>query len=789
MSTKRSAYLIAFAFLVMVAIPFAVMTTAWAADVTRALLQRDVRVENTATAITNRALAFPQSAVTLIDGAFLEADALNSAVLEGDTDKKAMPGSNLIDVKSAFASSTVAKTDETASSTNATPNDMTLMEVSPAVGEAYHLGLHTPGRIVTLTVGTAGDGTWSITWEYWNGSAWAEFVNVVDNTDGFTTSGTQTITWDMPIAWATSTENGTTAYWSRARVSAFSSIAAQPLGTRARYETGQWWVFESALGESQVRTYSLFVGGPDMQSFHPMMVGPQGITTTDSSTLEPGDDVAWELAITGFFDTSAARVGENIVDKEAAGDRPIRIWVSAENEVTARIEDADLVTALNLVLSGITPGAYALTLDHSTTTNDHTFAMGSNTTTSVAEITDLIDNAAVWEWAQGGTMPYIDSIVFTGALTPLLAYDVAAAADDGYVQLSAFVYPPTGTPVARVEAPDSNIELITVRRGLDGSLFEIVTGLVRWDTSSLPDDATVLSASVRLDVRNIHNNDGRNLTADWYDVWPIDTADYSETAQTGALSAAIGSVTCGTPPACDADPNYNTFTLTNASNVSLTGFTGLRFHVDGGEPTAQNLISWDSYDAAGATQARLSVTYRVPTATTDFGLLYQATTTPSLTIFDRAGNGNTGNFTFPPQSNGTNVTVTMQPLTSPNTPQRLSRDAINADIAGEIASLPALTGEDSGSFLPLFPLVSEIMAGSGSTGIPIRVGWTILAALVVVVAMMVAAPAGAILSLSIGGILLVAFSQMGDGLIPLWVFFVYLPMAVGAVFVKQRLAT
>jgi len=64
-------------------------------------------------------------------------------------------------------------------------------------------------RNLKLYVGTAFVAN-SVTfvWEYWNGSAWTALSNVVDNTNGFTVLGENTVTWDIPTDWIPKDING-----------------------------------------------------------------------------------------------------------------------------------------------------------------------------------------------------------------------------------------------------------------------------------------------------------------------------------------------------------------------------------------------------------------------------------------------------------------------------------------------------------------------------------------------------------------------------------------------------
>lgn len=140
------------------------------------------------------------------------------------------------DVAAAIADDGGSMTDETTEANEATADDMTLLPATPAVNDAYYFGFNesTIGAI-KLNVSTAGVGTWTITWEYYNG-AWTALSGVTDGTTGFTMAGENTISWTVPSDWATTTVNSQGPfYYVRGRVSAYTTINAQPLGQQVYY--------------------------------------------------------------------------------------------------------------------------------------------------------------------------------------------------------------------------------------------------------------------------------------------------------------------------------------------------------------------------------------------------------------------------------------------------------------------------------------------------------------------------------------------------------------------------
>lgn len=123
---------------------------------------------------------------------------------------------------------------EAVEANEATTDDMTLLPATPAVNDAYYFGYRYQFNGLTLKYSTAGVGTWTITWEYYNGSSWASLSGVTDGTTGFTAAaGTKDVTWTRPDDWTAVAKGGLTVYWVRARVSAYTSVSTQPTGDQA----------------------------------------------------------------------------------------------------------------------------------------------------------------------------------------------------------------------------------------------------------------------------------------------------------------------------------------------------------------------------------------------------------------------------------------------------------------------------------------------------------------------------------------------------------------------------
>lgn len=125
-------------------------------------------------------------------------------------------------------------TDDTRDANDADASDAPMMPATQALNDATYFGhdAHTYG--LDINIGTAKGGTWTLTWEYWNGSTWAALANVTDGTNGFATTGAQTVTWTMPVDWAKTTVDSNERFWVRARISSFTSSGTVPSLTQVK---------------------------------------------------------------------------------------------------------------------------------------------------------------------------------------------------------------------------------------------------------------------------------------------------------------------------------------------------------------------------------------------------------------------------------------------------------------------------------------------------------------------------------------------------------------------------
>lgn len=98
--------------------------------------------------------------------------------------------------------------DETTDFNDVGAGDVDPWPASEAIGDQMAIGYATPFEHLSLTIGTAGVGG-TLTWRYWDGSAWSTVPDLVDDSTGFT-AGTSTydVRWGRPSNWTALAING-----------------------------------------------------------------------------------------------------------------------------------------------------------------------------------------------------------------------------------------------------------------------------------------------------------------------------------------------------------------------------------------------------------------------------------------------------------------------------------------------------------------------------------------------------------------------------------------------------
>jgi hypothetical protein len=136
------------------------------------------------------------------------------------------------DITAAIADDGGVFTDETTEANEGTSDDMTLYPVVPAQDDAYYFGFSWTVARLFMWITTAGVGTYTVAWEYWDGNSW-ETLTVTDGTAAFKNSGLWTVTWTPPSDWATTTVNSQGPFYYIRAVIDNGTVTTVPLAGQA----------------------------------------------------------------------------------------------------------------------------------------------------------------------------------------------------------------------------------------------------------------------------------------------------------------------------------------------------------------------------------------------------------------------------------------------------------------------------------------------------------------------------------------------------------------------------
>ncbi len=247
------------------------------------------------------------------------------------------------------------QTDETDAANAGTANGIVFVPAVPAVNDAYYWIKKIMFDKLTLTIGTQGAGVWTIVWEYLKSDlTWAALSGVTDGTAGFTAAaGAHDVTFTMPDDWVDTIIKQRWGYAIRARVSAYTSISAQPKGSGASVNTKTYDLpSKSTVNDATLKIYVNDLektrGGGSVQ----LITGDgKQIVTGDGKIIVLGGEVAGDYSfVSGGGGAGADRISLAAYQTQGAlitGDLTgqLRIKAFMANKFSDNIalpEDADI---------------------------------------------------------------------------------------------------------------------------------------------------------------------------------------------------------------------------------------------------------------------------------------------------------------------------------------------------------------------------------------------------------------------------------------------------------------
>lgn len=218
-------------------------------------------------------------------------------------------------------------TDDTTDLTDAGATDVALLPAYPVLNDAFYFGLTAEKFCkVEVNVATKRTGTATILWEYWDGSAWATLTSADDSAGWSTGTSTYLIHFEPPSDWTLNTSangpNSTEGYFVRARLSAITTVTADPVGTQA-------WV------------YPLVTGADGLQIPLPTRDRAWTLMNMNAGTVSATNDDSKFLLINvtdgtfvAFTWTQADVVDQAVIDFSAGADDKIALVQIQEDGTT-----------------------------------------------------------------------------------------------------------------------------------------------------------------------------------------------------------------------------------------------------------------------------------------------------------------------------------------------------------------------------------------------------------------------------------------------------------------------
>ncbi len=156
------------------------------------------------------------------------------------------------------------------------------------------------------------------------------------------------------------------------------------------------------------------------------------------------------------------------------------------------------------------------------------------------------------------------------------------------------------------ETSDAADDTIIARNSDTGPVFRIDNAFTKWDTSPIPDTATVLSADFEPFINSFSDTNSRNFIGEYFAWGAVTCADWSASPGSDAFSSDITGLATG----------VNTIAMSSLTSINKTGFTELRLGVSGGEPASNNAVIIRSREDGGGPE--LIVTYDIDPDITSF---------------------------------------------------------------------------------------------------------------------------------------------------------------------------
>jgi len=187
-------------------------------------------------------------------------------------------------------------TDDTRDANDAGANDACFFPACPAACDAALFGMNERFSLLKINTGTAGVGTYTVTWEYSRCGGWTALTDLTDGTTNFKTSGCQTVSYTIPDDWIATCVDCDTRYWIRARIDC-GTTTTDPVMTQTKASLGGGIRWEQTNAEmiratiTNMDTIRLRNSAKLKKSIIQCTVAPAKSAALDFGTTDPGQNI------------------------------------------------------------------------------------------------------------------------------------------------------------------------------------------------------------------------------------------------------------------------------------------------------------------------------------------------------------------------------------------------------------------------------------------------------------------------------------------------------------------
>ncbi len=404
---------------------------------------------------------------------------------------------------------------------------------------------------------------------------------------------------------------------------------------------------------SNEKLFNLSSVTPPLVDAGPDVTGVVGQTLTLGGASQAGVSYFWEQTAGAPVTLSSPTTSGTQFSSTTAGTFQFALSAYDARGVAAR----DVVTAV-VTATPATPTSTSAPMPSATVTSPPTSTstlIPTRTPTPIGQVCTTFATGVCCDSADG-TNCKAPAVVCTSnagcaGQAPFATCAGASADDHGVSSVPNVTY---NSVVFNQCFPAATTLGMSRSRNVDGTYLNNL-GLVQWDTSALPDDAILSSATLTAAVTAVINADGRSLQGEWFN-WgaACDAGDWTLAAASTAFSAPLSGIA--------GNNASNSFALTGPGNINVSGRTYLRLQISGGAPTAPNLVQIAAYDHTTLPGPRLQVCYVMPAPTPTPSLTPSATVTstasPTTTSTPTATDVPTAIPTIPPMNTDTPTPTT-----------------------------------------------------------------------------------------------------------------------------------